>query len=169
MAARAHLVIEYILCFTGEHATQRGTHTKRSVRRALRQYYIAGYMRYKGHLISDDNFLARYFDAQDINAVRELFAVRRTHWMDVQQPSHLLRADGAVHVPAREKPPSTNSLHMVTFNAESLVQYGRLRGIAEDLDSQGICVAALQGTRLRTEHCRDECVLKNRHGENIYY
>ena len=140
----------------------RNTHAlvtvKRSIKRALRQFFLQGWTRYHGHLINTSDRLAAFFPRPDIEFVRAQINAKRNWWFERDTHFHLRRQDGAVHLTAPTRcPRGTRSVHksatlpclkLLSYNCQSLGrQSTRLQELCEDMHSKEIAIAALQGTR----------------------
>lgn len=148
---------------------------KRSIKRALRQYFLQGWTRYHGHLINTSDRLAAFFPRPDIEFVKAQISAKRHWWFERDVHFHLRRQDGAVHLSAPTRPPAGTRpgqrpgmlpcLKLLSYNCQSLGrQSTRLQELDEDLHSKDIAIAALQGTRWPSADPRSEWTVKNHSG-----
>ena len=137
---------------------------KRSIKRVLRQFFLQSWTRYRGHLIETVDRLIAFFPVPDINQVKGQISAKRHWWFERDPHFHLRRQDGVVHLrrplampEPRRAPCTMPCLKLVSYNCQSLGRgSSRLQELCEDLGSQDITVAALQGTRWRSAAPRSE-------------
>ena len=152
---------------------------KRSILRTIRLFFLQGWAWYRGNLVADVGRLAALFSWDDISLAHDKLASRRTWWFERDYHFHLRRQDGVVHLqrPSNDTQRSSRQtelriqkLHLLTYNCQSL-GYGtaRLQELAEDMHKTGVTVAALQGTRWKSDDPRSECVIRCRKGDAKYH
>ena len=152
---------------------------KRSILRTIRLFFLQGWAWYRGNLVADVGRLAALFSWDDISLAHDKLASRRTWWFERDCHFHLRRQDGVVHLqrPSNDTQRSSRQtelriqkLHLLTYNCQSL-GYGaaRLQELAEDMHKTGVTVAALQGTRWKSDDPRSEWVIRCRKGDAKYH
>ena len=148
---------------------------KRSIKRALRQYFLQGWTRYHGHLINSSDRLAAFFPRHDIEFVKAQINTKRTWWFERDMHFHLHRQDCAVLLTAPTRRPLRTRagqksvallcLKLLNFNCQSLGQQStRLQELCEDLHTKDIAIAAFQGTRWPSADPRSEWIVKSYSG-----
>lgn len=156
------------------------TTVKRSVKRALRLFFLQGWIQYRGHLISTVDRLAAFFHAHGIEFVRGQINAKRHWWYERDSHFHLRRQDGVVHLERqhlrnRRRDVEDSMQHLarlklLTFNCQSLGKgIARLQELTEDLRSLGVHVAGLQGTRWRSQEGRSEFPVRGFSGATHYH
>ena len=152
-----------------------GPARKRAVLRALRHFYLWGWVRYRGQLIQQESHLAAFFPKETVAAVRAILGTGRKWWFQQDPLLPFRRNDGHVHLPQRcaTSPAACSSgltLRLLTYNCRTLgFTQARLVEIAEDLVVRGIHVAALQSTCWKQDQVRNEWIVKGRHGQQLFH
>ena len=150
-----------------------GPARKRSIVRALRHFFLWGWVRYRGQLIQHESRLAAFFPKETVASVRAVLGSRRKWWYQQDPLLNHRRNDHQVHLPrldGRAAPPTQNLLKLVSFNCKSLGHSNaRLVEISEDLHAKGVQVAALQGTCWKHDQQRSEWTVKSRTGEPLFH
>ena len=151
---------------------------KRSIMRTLRLFFLQGWAWYRGHLLSTADRLTAFFSAQDIAHVRHQINARRHWWFERDSHFHLRRQDGAVHldrptrtqtVSAPRRSSDVPLLKLLTFNCQSLGKgSSRLQELATDMDAVSVSVAALQGTRWKSDDPRGEWTVHGISGQPLF-
>ena len=152
-----------------------GPARKRAVLRALRHFYLWGWVRYHGQLIQQESHLAAFFPKESVAAVKAILGTGRKWWYQQDPLLPFRRNDGQVHLPQRSSatPAACTqglTLRMLTYNCRTLgYTQARLVEIAEDLHVRGIHVAALQCTCWKQDQVRHEWIVKGRHGQQLFH
>ena len=156
------------------------TTVKRSVKRALRLFFLQGWIQYRGHLINTVDRLAAFFHAHDIEFERGQINAKRHWWYERDSHFHLRRQDGVVHLERQhlrnrrrdveDSMQHLATLKLLTYNCQSLGKgIARLQELTEDLRSLGVHVAGLQGTRWRSQEGRSEFPVRGFSGATHYH
>lgn len=151
-----------------------GPARKRAILRALRHFFLWGWVRYHGHLIEHEPHLAAFFPKETVAAVKGVLGSRRKWWYQQDPLLRHRQNDGQVHLPTKKTTHIDHAqkfrLRLLTYNCKTLgYTQARLVEIAEDLHCRNIHVAAIQSTCWKhTEH-RTEWTVKNRHGKPLYH
>ena len=152
---------------------------KRSIMRTIRLFFLQGWAWYRGNYIGDIGRLAAFFAWPDIQEVQQKLTAKRTWWFERDRHFHLRRQDGIVHLNrpqgghTPERPSArvhVNQLKLLTYNCQSLGHgSSRLQELASDMHTVGVTVAALQGTRWKSDQPRGEWILRGRDSKPLYH
>ena len=151
-----------------------GPARKRAILRALRHFFLWGWVRYHGHLIEHEPHLAAFFPKETVAAVKGVLGSRRKWWYQQDPLLRHRQNDGQVHLPTKKTTHIDHAqkfrLRLLTYNCKTLgYTQARLVEIAEDLHCRNIHVAAIQSTCWKHAEHRTEWTVKNRHGKPLYH
>ena len=146
---------------------------KRAVIRALRHFFLWGWVYYHGQLIDRAARLTAFFPHETISTVRSSLRsdsrqqLQHTRVERSQVKSQLdpLLCDGKKEGSRR----GFTLLKLLTYNCRTLGDGSRLTELAEDLAARDIQVAALQGTCWKHTSPRSEWTVRDRHGRDLYH
>ena len=102
-----------------------GPAQKRAVMRALRRFFLWGWVRYHGQLIQQEARLAAFFPKESVAAVRAVLGTGRRWWYQRDPLLPFRRNDGHVHLPSQSRTAefdksNTLTLRLLTYNCRTL-------------------------------------------------
>ena len=146
---------------------------KRAVMRALRHFFLWGWVRYHGQLAQEETHLTALFPKETIAYARALLRGKQKWWFESDPSLQYRHNNNTVHLPQNARALTAerrcSEWSLLTYNCQSLgVTSARLTEIAEDLHARKIHVAAIQGTCWKHDHGRSEWIVRSRKGQPLY-